>query len=122
MEKIFTFKDVEEKIFSNSKIRKDLPRHHSFFDSYAFARMHPSIKKIAIRSIFSFMDLVNEDEIKIISDILGYKIKISKLNVDTIKNINCNINKIVYNLDDAYNYSEICIYRKNNEVKILCWR
>jgi len=122
MEKIFTFKDVEEKIFSNHKIKEALPKHKSFFDTYYFARMHNSLRNVAIRSVFNLMEYLNEEDLKIISYILGYKVSINKMSIDTLKNINCKIYEIANNLDQGYNYSEICIYRKNDEVKILCWR
>lgn len=122
MEKIFTFKDVEEKIFSNPNIKEFLPRHKSFFDTYYFAKMHPSLKDVATRSVFSLMEHLDDQDLKTISDILGYKVSISKMNIDTIKNINCNIYEIANHLGDTYNYSEICVYRKKDEVKILCWR
>jgi hypothetical protein len=122
MGKIFYFKDVEEIIFSHPIIQKTLPKYKSFFDSYKFSKINPVLKNLAIRSVFGFINSINEEEIKIISDILGYEISINKVNVDNIKNISCNINEIEFNLEDAYNYSEICIYRKQDEVKILCWR
>jgi hypothetical protein len=122
MEKILNFKDVEEIIFSHPIIQENLSKYKSFFDSYKFAKINPSFKMMAIRSVFGFMESITENEIKLISDILGYKISINKMNIDSIKNINCNINEIPNYLGDAYNYSEICVYRNKNEVKILCWR
>ena len=104
MEKIFYFKDVEEIIFPNKIIHQRLPKYKSFFDSYMFSKINPSLKNLAIRSVFGFINSVEDEELKIISDILGYKISINKINVDNIKNIICNINEIEFHLEDAYNY------------------
>lgn len=122
MKKNLTFKEVEEIIFSHPIIQLNLNKYKSFFDSYHMAKMSPSLKRLAIRSVFGFMEAITPSEEKLISNILGYEISINKMSIDNIKSITGTIDDIEFKLEDSYNYSEMCIYRKGKEVKILCWR
>ena len=122
MKKNLTFKEVEEIIFSHPIIQLNLNKYKSFFDSYHMAKMNPSLKRLAIRSVFGFMEAVTSNEEKLISSILGYEISINKMSIDNIKNISGTIDDIELNLEDCYNFTEMCVYRKDKEVKILCWR
>ena len=122
MEKIISYKDIEDTIFSNPIIHKDLPQYKNLFDSYALSRMSPSLRNLGQRSILLFMNSVTIEECKIISKILGYQIKIKKMEFDLIKDIVGDTNNIEFGLNQIDDYNELVVYRKKDEVKVLCWK
>lgn len=122
MQKIISYKEVEDLIFNNQQIHKLLPHHKSLFDSYILSKISPTLANLGQRSVLKFMENVTKDDCNAISDILGYNINILPLDTNLVKNIICDIENIEFNLSDVSNYAEIVAYRKGNEVKILCWK
>lgn len=123
MEKILTYKDVEDILFNNLIIQREFPKYKTFFDSYMLANMTPGLKNLAIRSVFGLMESFTTEEQEKLSKILGYKIKVYPFCTDNFREINCNIENIEFAMSRDYNFTDFCLTRNNqNEVKILCWR
>lgn len=122
MAKIISYKDVKDIIFENQLVKNSLPHYKSLFDSYFLSKISPELRNLGQRSILKFIDQVTEEDCDKISDILGYTIYIPKMDTNFCKNIKASIEDLEFYLEDVSNYKEMAIYRKGDEVKILCWK
>lgn len=122
MVKNLSIKEVEDFVFSNKIIQFKLEKYKFLFQTYNMALSVPFLQQLKTRTVLEFIDLLDEEDIKIISDILKKEIQITKPKFSKVKNFGCYIDNLEFLLDDASNYTEVCLSRKGNNIKVLLWR
>jgi hypothetical protein len=122
MEKNLSIKQLEDFVFSNKIIQNSLPKYKSLFDGWTIAQSSPSLRSLATRCLLDFVELVNEDDIKTIENILGFKINLPKFNHSNVKYFTTDIEKLENLIPNVSNYLETVLYRKGKEIRVLVWR
>jgi hypothetical protein len=122
MAKNLSIKEVEDFVFSNKIIQSKLEKYKFLFQTYNMALSVPFLHNLKTRTVLEFIDLLDQEDIKIISDTLKKEVQITKPKFSKVKNFNCYIDNLEFLLDDASNYTEVCLSRKGNNIKVLLWR
>lgn len=122
MVKNLSIKEVEDFVFSNKIIQFKLEKYKFLFQTYNMALSVPFLQHLKTRTVLEFIDLLDEEDIKVISDILKKEIQITKPKFSKVKNFACYTENLEFLLDDASNYTEVCLSRKGNNIKVLLWR
>ena len=114
--------NIEEIIFKNKDIRVKLPDFKYLFDAYDLGMFSPSLKSLAMRCLNDFLKKCTKKEIDVLRDFLKDDVEIMKLNADPVMLFDNDINDLELLLSNDYNCSDVCIYRKGNQIKGLLWK
>jgi len=113
------FHNAAELLFQNQLVKKSLPRHKHFFDSWELSQKIPQMRSLGIRSTIDFLNSVTPKEIEIISEIFKSPINIMKIDISSHKNIVGNIEDFELQLPLNINVSDFCLYRKGEQLSLL---
>jgi hypothetical protein len=116
--------NVEDVIFKNNEIWKQLPEIRYLRDQWRMSKISPIFKAMAKKSMIDFLNKVNLDQEKIISKQLGTSVTIDKLDYHLINNLDFHIDDAEFELslisEELYSY--FTTYRKGDRIYATFWR
>ena len=122
MTKKLSIKETEDLVFSNKIIHARLPKYKYFFDTYVLGKAYPPLANASKRCVLDFINLATQEDILVISDVLGYDISFPDLKVPIVKNLEVDIDLLEFFIQDASNYNEVLLYRKDRKIGVTLWR
>ena len=122
MSKNLSIKEVEDFVFSNKIIQSRLEKYKFLFQTYNMALTVPFLSNLKTRTILEFIDLLQPEDIKIISEVLQRDISVTKPSFAKVKNFGCYTENLEFFMEDVSNYTDICLSRKDDKIKVLLWR
>lgn len=118
--------NVEEIIFKNDKIWRDLPDLRYLREQWRLSKVSPVLRALGKKSLLDFLNKVKKDHESIISKHFGTSVVIDKIDYLLVKNMEFDIEdaELELNLLEAKQplYSYFGTYRKNNKIYITFWR
>ena len=85
MIKTINLHNVEKLIFEDSELRKKLTSHKDLLHTWALSKQSPDFKAMGQKAILNFLNLITDQEIKIISEYFNEVVSVEKmLNTETI--------------------------------------
>lgn len=116
--------NVEELIFQNNKIWRDLPDITHLRDHWRMSKISPIFKAMGKKAILDFLNKTNKDHEKIISKHLGTSVTINKIDRNLVRNMEFPIEEAeeLLNLfsEDLYPYFNT--YRTKDKIYVTFWR
>lgn len=122
MPKILSIKETEDLVFSNKIIHAKLIKYKYFFDTYILGKAYPPLANASYRCLLDFIDLATKEDIEVISEVLGYDVVFPNLKVPVVKNYYVDIDLLEFFAQEASNYSEVVLYRKDSKIGVTLWR
>jgi hypothetical protein len=122
MATILNFKNVEDLIFTNKKIKDALPHLKHIFDNWNFGYQFISMKFVRKQAVFDLLRYLSQDDLKIISKILNQDIYITDDISKTIFNIKTNIYSLEKDLPFDFNLIDFSITRKGEQIGVTLWK
>ena len=122
MAKKLSIKETEDLVFSNKIIHVKLNKYKYFFDTYTLGKAYPPLANASKRCLLDFISLATEEDVMIISEVLGYQIELPNLQVPVVKNYYVDVDLLEFFIQDASNYSEVLLYRKDRKIGVTLWR
>lgn len=122
MAKNLSIKEVEDFVFSNKIIQSKLEKYKFLFQTYNMAMSVPFLASLKTRTVLEFMDLLQPEDIKVISEVLQQEVSITKPSFAKVKSFGCYTDNLEFFVDDVSNYTDICLSRKGDKIKVLLWR
>ena len=117
---------VEDVIFKNDKIWKELPDMIHLRDQWKLSKISPVLKAMGKKALLDFLNKVKKEHENIISKHLNTSVTIDKLDYHIIKNLEFSIQdaELELNLIEAQEplYSYFGTYRKKDKIYITFWR
>jgi hypothetical protein len=118
--------NVEQIIFQNDEIWRDLPDLRYLREQWRLSRISPVLKAMGKKSILDFLNKAKKEHEIIVSKHLGTTITIDKLDYHVVQNIELPIEnaELELNLIEAENplYSYFGTYRTKDKIYITFWR
>jgi hypothetical protein len=120
---IINFSNVEKNIFENEELRRILYiKYNIFFSQWIIGKQVPSLKQVAKKALFDFLNNFKEEDLPILEKHFNEKITIEKLNYDVIKSLKIPINEICDFLDELEGFNYFTTSRDADYIYILGWR
>ena len=110
--------NIENIIFENENIKKSLPRFKSLFDSWLLSKTMPFLRALGTRSIIQLINQINDEEKKIISDILKTEIYFMEMDLDKIVHYEGKIDDLEFCLPLNKNINDISITRTKDKIGV----
>jgi hypothetical protein len=118
--------NVEEIIFRNDKIWRDLPDLRYLREQWRMSKISPVLRALGKKSLLEFLNKSKKEHEFIISKHLGHSVVIDKIDYFLVKNMEFPIEdvELELNLLEAKQplYPYFSTYRKNNKIYITFWR
>lgn len=114
--------NVEEIVFKDKNLRLKLFEYKYLFDSYDLAMFSPSLKSLGMRCLNEFIKKCNNKNLQTLKEHLNDDVEIVRLNLDPVLMFESNIDDLELILSNDYNCSDICIYRKENQIRGMLWK
>lgn len=118
--------NVEEIIFQNDQIWRDLPDLRHLREQWRLSKISPALRAMAKKSMLDFLNKSKKSHEDIISKHLGTTVTIDKLDYYLVKNLDFPIEdaELELNLLEAETplYSYFGTYRKKDRIYITFWR
>jgi len=122
---ILNFKNIEKLIFHNDDIRPYLPlKLQEYIYTWKMARKASFLRQTAKKAVFDFLNNLTDENIELISELLGETIRVDKVDYKTVKNIKIPISKseICESLCEIENYNYFTTWRDSNYIYISFWK
>jgi hypothetical protein len=119
---LLDLKNVQETVFEDHTLRKKLPDFRSLFDSWTLSRQIPALRQLGKRSILDFMELVESEHIKIISEHVGMPVFLDHIDYHIVKEVVSTTNDLENVLNEVEGYENFSVSRSDNEVILTFWR
>ncbi len=110
--------NIESIIFENENIKKSLPKYKSLFDSWFLSKTMPFLRALGTRSIIQFINQIDDEEKKIISDILKTEIYFMEIDLDKILHYEGKVDDLEFCLPLNKNINEISITRTKDKIGV----
>jgi hypothetical protein len=122
MPKILNFKNVEDLVFQNKQIKDALPHLNHIFENWLFGYQFIAAKFVRKQAVYDLLRYLSADDLKIISNILKEELVLSSDISRTIINIQSNICSLEKDLPFDFNYIDLSIYRKGEDIGVTLWK
>lgn len=122
---ILNFSNVEDLIFYDKDLQELLPVDmFSIFEQWRLSKRIPYLKSIGKEAILDFLNLIEENEIKILEFYFKEKIIVEKINYKIVKNVEINLKeeKICEKICDIQEFNYFNTYRDENFLYLTFWR
>ncbi len=110
--------NIESIIFENEKIVNLLTRHKHLFDSWKLSKTMPFLRALGTRSILQFIDEINDEEKRIISEILQTEIYFLEIDLNKIIHYRSDLENIEFELPLHKNINDIAITRNKDTIGV----
>jgi hypothetical protein len=118
--------NVEEIIFQNDKIWRDLPDLRYLKEQWKLSRISPILRGMGKKALLDFLNRFKKEHEIIISKHLNTTVTIDKLDYSVVKNLELDIEdaELELTMIDAEEplHSYFGTYRKNDKIYITFWR
>lgn len=118
--------NVEEIIFRNDKIWRELPDLRYLREQWRMSKISPVLKALGKKSLLEFLNKIKKEHELIISKHLGTSVSFDKIDYLLVKNLELKIEEaeLELNLLEAKQplYPYFSTYRKNDKIYITFWR
>jgi hypothetical protein len=119
---ILDFENVQEFVFSDSQLRNQLPKHRHLFDSWILGVRVPAMRQLSKRSVLEFLETIDDEDLKIISDHIGEEVELEQLDYHIVKELNMSCKNVADILNETDCYPNFAITRTEGDVTICFWR
>lgn len=114
--------NIEKIIFKNTKLLKLIPELNPYVEQWKLAQQHSFLKNIGKQAVIDFLNSLNENHIKIMSDYFKNSVTIDKMNNRLVKNDYFFLEDVQEELKNFEEFSNIAIHRDEDQCYISCWR
>jgi hypothetical protein len=116
--------NVEEIIFENNGIWKELNHFMNFRNQWKLGKFHPSLRPMSKRALLDFLNNASKEDEIIVSKFLNTNVTINKLDYNLVKNYEFDVENMENNLNLLKNefYNFFTISRKDKKVNVTFWR
>ena len=123
MIKTINLHNVEKLIFEDSELRKKLTSHKDLFHTWALSKQSPDFKAMGQKAILNFLNLITDQEIKIISEYFNEVVSVEKILTNVVEQYNCLINEAEKMLNTETIIKEaFFVYREGEQFYLSTWR
>lgn len=122
---ILNFSNVEDLIFYDKNIQNLLPVDmFSIFEQWRLSKRIPYLRSIGKEALLDFLNLIEENEIKILEDYFQQKVSVEKINYKTVVNIQVDLKKekICQEICNIQEFNYFNTYRDENFLYLTFWR
>lgn len=122
MKTILNLKNIEDIVFKNNQLKSKLQKHSNIFSNWHLAYSHQSLRYIRNESLYALLRSLDTSDLAIIKEYTGLDIELDINIYKTVVNINSNLDYLEFELPLDFNYVDLCVYRKKNEVSVTLWK
>ena len=121
MEITLSFDNIEEIIFQNKQLYKELDHYKEIFIDYKLGIVNPNFKPLMKSAISRLCMVLNEKDLQIIEKVIGKKVKFSMEFKKMFTHLSSCIQNLENDLPEAYNFIDMSIYRHNKKIEVTIW-
>lgn len=114
--------NIEEIIFRNMDVWKHMPSMSHYRDEWMVSQRVPGMRGLGKRAVLGFMSELGAEQIEVLESHLGEPVVINKMNPNTHANLECDIADLEGRICEFSDFSEVCISRNKETVKLSFWR
>jgi hypothetical protein len=114
--------NIENFVFSNNRVIASLPKHKDIFDSWMLSKRVPHLRNLNKKSLMDFLQVVDEEELEIISIINKINITNVDKNLVRFHDIVCKPEELEFKVEKDLNIMGLALYRGKEEVKLFIWK
>lgn len=114
--------NVDKIIFQNKQLIDKLPELRAYVDQWSLSVQHPFLRSMGKQAILDFIDKLNENHIRIISEHFNMSVTIDKLNNRLVENHQFKIEELEKELNNFEGFTNIVLYRNKEQCYISSWR
>ncbi len=118
---VLNINNVEDLIFLDRNVRKLLPRHKTFFDQWTLAYITPGMKGLGRRTVFSFLNELSDDDIKVLEGYFKDKVEVTRLNANLVETYKFPLENAKDGLDGMMP-GNLSLYRDERHLYVCAWR
>jgi hypothetical protein len=122
MEITLGFENIEEIIFKNKDLYKHLDHYKEIFIDYKIGIINPTFKPLMKSAVTRLCMALNENDLKIIENVLNCKVNFSMEFKKRFIHINSCLNNLENDLPEAYNFVDISAFRDEDNIKVTIWK
>lgn len=117
---VIDIKNVENLIFFDKAVQRKLPEFKELFDQWAIGKRLPTIKFVSQKAIYTLLEQLNEEHIKILEQHFNKQIKVGTIDYHLVRHCEIDVNKPQKTI--LNNFLDICITRNKDKAYISFWR
>ena len=121
MEITLSFDNIEEIIFQNKQLYKELDYYKEIFIDYKLGIVNPKFKPLMKSAISRLCMVLNEKDLQIIEKVIGKKVKFSMEFKKMFTHLSSCVQNLENDLPQAYNFIDMSIYRHNEKIEVTIW-
>lgn len=115
--------NVEELVFLDKKLQKQIPEFFHLFEQYKLSKMTPALRTLGQRSIIDFLQGLKDEHLKILEGYFGSNVTLSKTDHHIVKNLVFSLNNAeLGSMKGTEGYPNFCLHRDRNQVYLSFWR
>jgi hypothetical protein len=118
--------NVEEIIFRNDEIWRELPDLRHLREQWRMSKISPILRAMGKKAILEFLNKVKKEHETAISKHLGTSVTIDKIDYHLVKSLELSIEDAELELNyleaEQPSYPYFGTYRKNDKIYITFWR
>jgi hypothetical protein len=119
---IINFKNIEDIVFYDQSVKKKMPEFTHLFDQWKLSQQIYGLKTLAKRSVFEFLNSLEEKHIKILSEHFGVDVQIEKIDHRLVVNTDIDLKAEDDQFCKYFGYSNFCITNTDKGSFITFWR
>lgn len=120
---VIGIKNVEELVFFNNELRKNLPEFQKLFQQWAIGKYKPNLRFLSNKSLMAFLEKLENKHIKILEDHFGTQVKINKIDYHIVRHIKSKTTELENTLCNMEGFTNnFCVSRGKDQVYLSFWR
>lgn len=92
------------------------------YDTWMMSVRVPFLKNMGNKALYDFVMTIKDEDIKKLSDYFNKEIKVIRGDLEKVNYFNTNINSFEFDIKEDFNFTDICIYRRGENLKVLLWK
>lgn len=115
--------NIEELIFFDKNIQKQLPEFSHLFHQYRLAKMTPVLKTLGQKSVVDLLNGLKPEHMEIIRNYFNEEVTLTNIDYHIVKNIESSCDELEINLQEIeWLNPQFCIDSNGNQVYLSVWR
>ena len=115
--------NVEELIFLDKKVQKQIPEFFHLFEQYRLSKMTPALRLLGKRSVMEFLQGLKDEHLEILEGYFGNRVTLSKTDHHIVKNLVFSLDSTeLGSMKGTEGYPNFCCHRDGNQVYLSFWR